>query len=32
MERDKFMTADEAVKYGLADKIMESREEDNKED
>ena len=32
MERDKFMTADEAVKYGLADKIIESREEDNKED
>ena len=32
MERDKFMTADEAVKYGLADKIIESRDEDNKED
>ncbi len=32
MERDKFMTAEEAVKYGLADKIIESREEDNKEE
>ena len=32
MERDKFMTAEEAVKYGLADKIVTSREEDNKED
>ena len=32
MERDKCMTADEAVKYGLADKIIESRDEDNKED
>ena len=26
-ERDKFMTPQEAVKYGLADKIMESRED-----
>lgn len=32
MERDKFMTSEEAVKYGLADKIIESREIDNKED
>ena len=32
MERDKFMTPDESVKYGLADKIVTSREEDNKED
>ena len=32
MERDKFMTAEEAVKYGLADKIVTSREEDNKEE
>ena len=32
MERDKFMTPDEAVAYGLADKIVTSREEDNKED
>ena len=32
MERDKFMTAQEAVKYGLADKIVTSREEDNKEE
>ena len=31
MERDKFMTPDESVKYGLADKIVTSREEDNKE-
>ena len=33
MERDKFMTAEEAVKYGLADKIVESRasETDGKE-
>ena len=33
MERDKFMTAEEAVKYGLADKIVESRvsEKDGKE-
>ena len=32
MERDKFMTPEESVKYGLADKIVTSREEDNKED
>jgi|TARA_Y100000296_G_scaffold66179_1_gene78131 ATP-dependent Clp protease protease subunit len=32
MERDKFMTSEEAVKYGLADKIIESREVDNKEE
>ena len=32
MERDKFMKPDEAVAYGLADKIVTSREEDNKED
>ena len=32
MERDKFMTSEEAVKYGLADKIVTSRDEDNKED
>ena len=30
MERDKFMTPEEAVKYGLADKIVSSREDDNK--
>ena len=32
MERDKFMTPDEAVAYGLADKIVTSREDDNKEE
>ena len=33
MERDKFMTSEEAVKYGLADKIVTSRDADNnKED
>ena len=32
MERDKFMTSEEAVKYGLADKIVSSREADNKEE
>ena len=32
MERDKFMTSEEAVKYGLADKIVTSRDEDNKDD
>ena len=32
MERDKFMTPEESVKYGLADKIVTSREEDNKEE
>ena len=31
MERDKFMTPEEAVAYGLADKIVTSRAEDNKE-
>ena len=31
MERDKFMTPSEAVEYGLADKIVTSREDDNKE-
>ena len=29
MERDKFMTAEESIKYGLCDKIVNSREEDN---
>jgi|TARA_B100001778_G_scaffold167545_1_gene137783 ATP-dependent Clp protease protease subunit len=29
MERDKFMTPEEAVAYGLADKIVKSRSEDN---
>ena len=32
MERDKFMTPDEAVAYGLADKIVTSREADNKDE
>ena len=32
MERDKFMTPQEAVTYGLADKIITSREEDQKGD
>ena len=32
MERDKFMTPDEAVEYGLADRIVKSREEDNKQE
>ena len=31
MERDKFMTPEEAVEYGLADKIVKSRLEDNKD-
>ena len=31
MERDKFMTPEEAVEYGLADKIVTSREQDNKD-
>ena len=30
MERDKFMTAEVSIKYGLADKIVYSREADNK--
>ena len=29
MERDKFMTPEEAVEYGLADKIVQSRQQDN---
>ena len=29
IERDKFMTPDEAVEYGLADRIVRSRTEDN---
>ena len=29
MERDKFMTPEEAVAYGLADRIVKSRAEDN---
>ena len=32
LERDKFMTPTEAVAYGLADKIVTSREEDNKDE
>ena len=32
MERDKFMTPEEALAYGLADKIVSSRDEDNKKD
>ena len=32
MERDKFMTPDEAVAYGLADKIVTNRDDDNKKD
>ena len=31
MERDKFMTPQEAVEYGLADRIVTSRADDNKE-
>ncbi len=31
MERDKFMTPEEALEYGLADKIVTSRQEDNKD-
>ena len=31
MERDKFMNAEEAVAYGLVDRIVTSREADNKE-
>ena len=31
MERDKFMTPEEAVEYGLADKIVKSRLEDNQD-
>ena len=32
MERDKFMIPTEAVEYGLADKIVSNRDDDNKED
>jgi len=31
MERDKFMTPTEAVEYGLADKVISSRADDDKE-
>ena len=31
MERDKFMTPTEAVAYGLADKIVTNREDDDKD-
>jgi ATP-dependent Clp protease protease subunit len=31
MERDKFMNAEEAVAYGLVDRIVTSREQDNQE-
>ena len=31
MERDKFMTPEEAVAYGLADRIVKSRAEDNQD-
>ena len=31
MERDKFMNAEESVAYGLVDKIVTSRKEDNKD-
>ena len=31
MERDKFMNAEEAVAYGLVDKIVTSRNDDDKE-
>ena len=31
MERDKFMTPEEAVAYGLADRLVTTREQDNKE-
>ena len=32
MERDKFMTPDEAVAYGLADRIVKSRDADNEKE
>ena len=32
MERDKFMTPEEAVAYGLADRIVKSRNEDNEKE
>jgi len=31
MERDKFMNAEESVAYGLVDKVITSRTEDDKE-
>ena len=31
MERDKFMNAEEAVKYGLVDKIITSRAQDDED-
>ena len=31
MERDKFMNAEEAVAYGLVDKIVTTRDDDDKE-
>ena len=31
MERDKFMNAEEAVAYGLVDKIVTNRADDDKE-
>ena len=31
MERDKFMTAEEAVAYGLADKVITTRDKDGEE-
>jgi len=31
MERDKFMTAEEAVSYGLADKVITTRDKDGQE-
>ena len=31
MERDKFMNAEESVAYGLVDKIVTTRNEDDKE-
>ena len=30
MERDNFMTPEQSVEYGLADKVVSSREEDSK--
>jgi ATP-dependent Clp protease protease subunit len=30
MERDNFMTAEQAVAYGLADRVVASRETENK--
>lgn len=32
MERDKFMTPEEAVEYGLADRIIRSRTDDDQND